>query len=82
MFQTWLPVLEELHATHNQFTTLSERDFRGFPGLCWVDVSSNQITAVVPEVVANTRCTIHGVPDILRIYLEGKFFYYFKRLNS
>lgn len=68
----WLPSLEELHATHNRLVTLSDRDFRGFPGLCWVDVSSNQITTVMPELVANTRCTVHGIPDVLRIYLQGK----------
>jgi len=27
----------------------------------------------MPELVANTRCTIHGVPDVLRIYLQGEF---------
>ncbi|KAJ8672595.1 hypothetical protein QAD02_003854, partial [Eretmocerus hayati] len=68
--ETWLPSLEELNASHNRLVTLSERDFRGFPGLCWVDVSANQISTLKPELVANTRCTVHGVPDVLRIYLQ------------
>ncbi|OXU20561.1 hypothetical protein TSAR_011477 [Trichomalopsis sarcophagae] len=68
--ETWLPSLEELNASHNRLVTLSERDFRGFPGLCWVDVSDNRISSLKPELVANTRCTVHGVPDVLRIYLQ------------
>ncbi|XP_033224857.1 insulin-like growth factor-binding protein complex acid labile subunit [Belonocnema kinseyi] len=68
--ETWLPLLEELNASHNRLITLSERDFRGFPGLCWADVSANQIRSMVAELVANTRCTLHGVPDVLRIYLQ------------
>lgn len=67
---TWLPSLEELNASHNRLVTLSGRDFRGFPVLCWADVSMNQIRTLMPELVANTRCTIHGVPDVLRIYLQ------------
>ncbi|XP_076767001.1 leucine-rich repeat-containing larval translucida [Xylocopa sonorina] len=67
--ETWLPSLEELYASHNRLVTLSERDFRGFPVLCWADVSSNLIRTLMPELVANTRCTVHGVPDVLRIYL-------------
>lgn len=53
--------------------TLSERDFRGFPILCWADLSMNDIRSLTSEIVANTRCTVHGVPDVLRIYLQGKF---------
>ncbi|KAM0727807.1 Protein artichoke [Formica fusca] len=68
--ETWLPSLEELNASHNRLVTLSGRDFRGFPVLCWADVSMNQIRTLMPELVANTRCTIHGVPDVLRIYLQ------------
>ncbi|XP_032668461.1 protein artichoke isoform X2 [Odontomachus brunneus] len=68
--ETWLPSLEELNASHNRLVTLSGRDFRGFPVLCWADVSVNQIRTLMPELVANTRCTIHGVPDVLRIYLQ------------
>jgi len=71
--QTWLPSLEELKASHNRLVTLSGRDFRGFPVLCWADISMNQIRTLMPELVANTRCTIHGVPDVLRIYLQGEF---------
>lgn len=65
--------MEELNASHNRLVTLSGRDFRGFPVLCWADVSMNQIRTLMPELVANTRCTIHGVPDVLRIYLQGEF---------
>ncbi|KAL2725737.1 insulin-like growth factor-binding protein complex acid labile subunit [Vespula maculifrons] len=68
--ETWLPALEELNASHNRLITLSGRDFRGFPVLCWADVSANRIRTLMPELVANTRCTIHGVPDVLRIYLQ------------
>nr|XP_012232775.1 PREDICTED: leucine-rich repeats and immunoglobulin-like domains protein 1 [Linepithema humile] len=68
--ETWLPSLEELNASHNRLVILSGRDFRGFPVLCWADVSMNQIRTLMPELVANTRCTIHGVPDVLRIYLQ------------
>ncbi|KAH0955234.1 hypothetical protein HN011_011817 [Eciton burchellii] len=68
--ETWLPSLEELKASHNRLVTLSGRDFRGFPVLCWADISMNQIRTLMPELVANTRCTIHGVPDVLRIYLQ------------
>ncbi|XP_014223414.1 chondroadherin-like protein isoform X2 [Trichogramma pretiosum] len=68
--ESWLQSLEELNVAHNRLITLSERDFRGFPGLCWVDVSANQISVLKPELVANTRCTVHGVPDVLRIYLQ------------
>ncbi|XP_014483967.1 PREDICTED: leucine-rich repeats and immunoglobulin-like domains protein 1 isoform X1 [Dinoponera quadriceps] len=68
--ETWLPSLEELNASHNRLVTLSGRDFRGFPVLCWADVSMNQIRTLMPELVANTRCTIHGVSDVLRIYLQ------------
>ncbi|XP_072747608.1 protein phosphatase PHLPP-like protein [Anoplolepis gracilipes] len=68
--ETWLPSLEELNASHNRLVTLSGRDFRGFPVLCRADVSMNQIRTLMPELVANTRCTIHGVPDVLRIYLQ------------
>lgn len=32
----------------------------------------NEIRSLTSELVANTRCTVHGVPDILRIYLQGK----------
>ncbi|XP_029165946.1 toll-like receptor Tollo [Nylanderia fulva] len=68
--EAWLPFLEELNASHNRLMTLSGRDFRGFPVLCWADVSKNLIRILMPELVANTRCTIHGVPDVLRIYLQ------------
>lgn len=68
--ETWLPSLEELNASHNRLVTLSERDFRGFPALCWADVSTNRIRSLTPELVMNTRCTVHGVQDVLRIYLQ------------
>ncbi|XP_043278721.1 insulin-like growth factor-binding protein complex acid labile subunit [Venturia canescens] len=68
--ETWLPALEELNASHNLLVTLSERDFRRFPILCSADVTANKVRSLTPELVANTRCTVHGVPDVLRIYLQ------------
>ncbi|XP_034942707.1 chondroadherin-like protein [Chelonus insularis] len=65
-----LPALEELFASHNRLVTLSDRDFRGFPNLCSVDLSMNEIRSLTYEIVANTRCMVHGVPDVLRIYLQ------------
>ncbi|XP_057329045.1 chondroadherin-like protein [Microplitis mediator] len=65
-----LPALEELIASHNRLVTLSDRDFRGFPILCSADLTMNEIRSLTAELVANTRCTVHGVPDILRIYLQ------------
>lgn len=68
--ETWLPSLEELNASHNRLVVLSEHDFRGLPVLCWADMSANWIRSLNTELVANTRCTVHGVPDVLRIYLQ------------
>ncbi|XP_048510851.1 insulin-like growth factor-binding protein complex acid labile subunit isoform X2 [Athalia rosae] len=68
--ETWLPSLEELNASHNRLVVLSENDFRGLPILCWADMSANRIRSLATDLVANTRCTVHGVPDVLRIYLQ------------
>lgn len=81
-FKACLPSLEELNASHNRLVTLSERDFRGFPVLCWADVSANKIQSLVPELVANTRCKVHGVQDVLRIYLEGELLSKYVLLKS
>ncbi|XP_046413909.1 toll-like receptor 6 [Neodiprion fabricii] len=68
--ENWLPSLEELNASHNRLVVLSEHDFRGLPVLCWADLSANWIRSIAAELVSNTRCTVHGVPDVLRIYLQ------------
>lgn len=77
IYQARLPALEELIASHNRLVTLSDRDFRGFPILCSADLTMNEIRSLTAELVANTRCTVHGVPDILRIYLQGNLLYFF-----
>ncbi|CAB0029738.1 unnamed protein product [Trichogramma brassicae] len=48
MSQSWLQSLEELNVAHNRLITLSERDFRGFPGLCWVDIIQSCVTLAWP----------------------------------
>ncbi|CAG9558370.1 unnamed protein product [Danaus chrysippus] len=68
--KAFLPSLEELIAHHNNVTTL-DKDFHGFPSLCIADLSYNEIQSVNYEVVSKSRCTINGVPSILKIYLQG-----------
>lgn len=67
--KTFLPSLEELLASHNSITML-ERDFHGLPVLCWADLSNNQIKFLGKDLVAKTRCMVHGIPSILKIYLQ------------
>lgn len=74
-FQTYLPKLSVLKASHNYLTIL-ERDFHGLPVLCSADLSNNQIVALGRELVSRTRCKIEnglheGAWDTLKIYLEG-----------
>ncbi|CAH2216569.1 jg24399, partial [Pararge aegeria aegeria] len=66
---TFLPSLEELIAHHNNITML-DKDFHGLPSLCKADLSYNKIQSVNYEVVSKSRCTINGVPSILKIYLQ------------
>lgn len=70
-FQTFLPSLEELLAHHNNITVL-DKDFHGLPSLCMADLSYNQIQSVNYDLVSKSRCTINGVPSILKIYLQGE----------
>lgn len=77
MFQTFLPRLEELRASHNQLTILA-RDFHGLPVLCYADLSSNKIVALGRDLVSKTRCKVghpvhEGMWDTLKIYLQGKW---------
>ncbi|XP_045783898.1 leucine-rich repeat-containing G-protein coupled receptor 4-like [Maniola jurtina] len=67
--KTFLPSLEELIAHHNNITIL-DKDFHGLPSLCKADLSYNKIQSVNFEVVSKSRCTINGVPSILKIYLQ------------
>ncbi|XP_045510407.1 leucine-rich repeat-containing G-protein coupled receptor 4-like isoform X1 [Colias croceus] len=67
--KTFLPYLEELIAHHNNITAL-DKDFHGLPSLCTADLSYNKIQTVNYEVVSKSRCTINGVPSILKIYLQ------------
>ncbi|CAK1554943.1 unnamed protein product [Leptosia nina] len=67
--KTFLPYLEDLIAHHNNITSL-DKDFHGLPSLCTADLSYNKIQSVNYEVVSKSRCTINGVPSILKIYLQ------------
>lgn len=79
-----MPRLEKLDASFNNLTKL-ERDFHGFPVLCFADLSGNRISAISPELVAKTRCNNHGVLNKLEILLQGMcelviIFYALKRV--
>nr|XP_021206087.1 leucine-rich repeat protein SHOC-2 isoform X2 [Bombyx mori] len=67
--KTFLPSLEELIAHHNNITVL-DKDFHGLPSLCSADLSFNKIHTVNYDLVSKSRCTINGVPSILKIYLQ------------
>ncbi|KOB67726.1 putative leucine-rich transmembrane protein [Operophtera brumata] len=67
--KTFLPSLEELIAHHNNITML-DKDFHGLPSLCMADLSFNKIQSVNYDLVSKSRCTINGVPSILKIYLQ------------
>lgn len=68
--QTRLGALEDLRASFNLITHL-EKDFHGFPQLCWADMSYNQIEDISNSLLDHTQCTYHGVNMTLRIYLQG-----------
>lgn len=72
-FQTFLPKLEKLYCSYNNLSKL-ERDFHGFPGLCFADLSNNHITHISAELVVKTRCNSHGVTNKLEILLQGSIF--------
>ncbi|XP_026730575.1 leucine-rich repeat and death domain-containing protein 1 [Trichoplusia ni] len=67
--KTFLPSLEELIAHHNNITLL-DKDFHGLPSLCIADLSYNKIKTVNYDLVSKSRCTINGVPSVLKIYLQ------------
>ncbi|XP_014366639.1 leucine-rich repeat-containing G-protein coupled receptor 4 [Papilio machaon] len=67
--KTFLPSLEELIAHHNNITGL-QKDFHGLPSLCIADLSYNKIRSINYELVSKSRCTINGVPSVLKIYLQ------------
>lgn len=48
-----------------------EKDFHGLPVLCTADLSNNIISHIAISLVMNTRCSTHGVPSKLKIYLQG-----------
>lgn len=54
-----------------------EKDFYGLPVLCTADLSNNIISHISINLVANTRCSNHGVPNKLKIFLQGKSFFNF-----
>ncbi|XP_063700212.1 insulin-like growth factor-binding protein complex acid labile subunit [Culicoides brevitarsis] len=69
MSEAFLPSLETLNASFNQLTYM-EKDFYGLPVLCTADLSNNIISHISINLVANTRCSNHGVPNKLKIYLQ------------
>ncbi|PNF40024.1 hypothetical protein B7P43_G12937 [Cryptotermes secundus] len=68
--KTFLPSLEQLYASHNSLTALKQ-DFHGLPTLCWADLSHNQIHTVGRDLASKTRCRMHRILGILRVYLTG-----------
>ncbi|KFB47158.1 hypothetical protein ZHAS_00015089 [Anopheles sinensis] len=67
--KTFLPSLESLNASYNQLTTM-HKDFHGLPVLCVADLSKNMIRELSIDLVSNTRCSNHGVPNRLEIFLD------------
>lgn len=67
--KTFLPSLESLNASYNQLTTM-HKDFHGLPILCVADLSKNMIRELSVDLVSNTRCSNHGVPNRLEIFLD------------
>lgn len=69
-FQTLIPTLEEIIASHNLITEL-KKELHGFPYLCWADFSHNQLIDISSTVADKTLCQIYGVNSTLRIYIQG-----------
>ncbi|XP_052896524.1 protein slit [Anopheles moucheti] len=67
--KTFLPSLETMNASYNQLTTM-HKDFHGLPVLCVADLSKNMIRELSVDLVSNTRCSNHGVPNRLEIFLD------------
>ena len=71
--KTFLSSLHELRAQNNKLSIL-ERDFYGLPTLCYANLANNEIKSLSFDLVSRTRCKLHGIPDILKINLQGYFF--------
>lgn len=48
------------------------KDFHGLPVMCAADLSKNMISSMTTDLVSNTRCSNHGVPNKLEIFLDGE----------
>lgn len=68
--KTFLPSLEQLYASHNALTALKQ-DFHGLPSLCWADLQDNFIQSIERDLASKTRCKMHGLPSVLRVFLSG-----------
>ncbi|XP_055628011.1 insulin-like growth factor-binding protein complex acid labile subunit isoform X1 [Toxorhynchites rutilus septentrionalis] len=67
--KTFLPSLQSVNASYNLLTTM-DKDFHGLPVLCTADLSNNMIRVLTVELVSQTRCSNHGVPNKLEIFLQ------------
>ncbi|XP_055603551.1 leucine-rich repeat protein soc-2 homolog [Uranotaenia lowii] len=67
--KTFLPSLQSVNASFNLLTTL-DKDFHGLPVLCSADLSNNMIRVISVDLVSQTRCSNHGVPNKLEIFLQ------------
>ncbi|XP_055911871.1 protein artichoke [Eupeodes corollae] len=79
---TVLPSLKTIRVEYNNLTKL-EKDFHGLPVLCHANLMHNQITSVSAELVSKTKCSNHGVPGRLEIWLEhNPIMCEFERVNE
>ncbi|XP_055528966.1 insulin-like growth factor-binding protein complex acid labile subunit [Wyeomyia smithii] len=67
--KTFLPSLQLVNASYNLLTTM-DKDFHGLPVLCTADLSNNMIRVLSVDLVSQTRCSNHGVPNKLEIFLQ------------
>ncbi|XP_038118189.1 leucine-rich repeat and death domain-containing protein 1 [Culex quinquefasciatus] len=67
--KTFLPSLQSVNASYNLLTTM-DKDFHGLPVLCTADLSNNMIRVLSVDLVSQTRCSNHGVPNKLEIFLQ------------
>ncbi|XP_058829046.1 insulin-like growth factor-binding protein complex acid labile subunit [Topomyia yanbarensis] len=67
--KTFLPSLQSMNASYNLLTTM-DKDFHGLPVLCTADLSNNMIRVLSVDLVSQTRCSNHGVPNKLEIFLQ------------
>lgn len=79
---TVLPSLKIIRVAYNNLTKL-EKDFHGLPVLCHANLMHNQITSVSADLVSKTKCSNHGVPGKLEIWLEhNPIMCEFERVNE